>query len=482
MDRRKVMRDRPKAKSSDTKIHFPGRSVLAALPVFAYFYLLLILPFIGSGDGGPRIVNQMFWPTMAGSVLALAWVNGSLLNRRYIFSLPIMSLAAYLLFAAASIGWAYSPDYSVSRFFAQLFAVIVVVAPYALPISTAHTPQRLHVCCAIAAAVTAIYVLETPPGPVGHTGYFTDKQTMGMFCGTVIIISAHEILFHGWRRLMAVVVICVSVWLILESKSKGSLAFCLFSLFFSGLVLAVCKYFRTTPPFVLAAAAVLSSLAVSNPIESISYHLYGDFTVTGRTYIWNFINYQISLKPWVGWGFHSYWFVPNSPNNAAPGFVRYMPSSHSGYLELRLDTGYVGYFIFLVFVYSSLHSLEMVRRVDPARAWLYMSLACYVIFVNFIDSIWISGNDLWILYLIVVAESIVIAQSNRSVSNSRARHRLVRTEPQSSQNRLAVPAIGEVQRDVPHDLPSEARQENVGPVDFSGLRSSLQGHALDMGA
>jgi hypothetical protein len=53
MDRRKVMRDRPKAKSSDTKIHFPGRSVLAALPVFEYFYLLLILPFIGSGDGGP---------------------------------------------------------------------------------------------------------------------------------------------------------------------------------------------------------------------------------------------------------------------------------------------------------------------------------------------------------------------------------------------------------------------------------------------
>jgi hypothetical protein len=457
------MRDRPKAKSSDTTIHFPGRSVLAALPVFAFFYVLLIQWFIGSGDGGPRIVNQMFWPTMAGTVLVLAWVNGSLLNRRYIFSLPIKSLGAYFLFAAASIGWAYSPDYSVSRFLAQLFAVIVVVAPYALPISVAHTPQRLHVCCALAAAVTAIYVLETPPGLVGHTGYFTDKQTMGMFCGAILIISAHEILFHGWRRLMAVVVICVSVWLISESQSKGATALCLFSLFFSGLVLAVCKYFRTTPPLVLVAAAVVLSLAVSNPVESISYHLYGDFTLTGRTYIWNFINYQISLKPWVGWGFHSYWFVPNSPNNAAPGFIKDMPSSHSGYLELRLDTGYVGYFIFLVFVYSSLHSLEMVRRVDPARAWLYMSLACYAIFLNFIDSIWISHNALWILYLIVVAESIVIAQStNRALSNSRARLRLVRTKPQSSQNRPLVPAIGEVQRDVPHDLPSQARQQSVG--------------------
>jgi exopolysaccharide production protein ExoQ len=416
------MRDRLKVKSSETNERFPGRSVLVALPVFVYFYVLLILPFLGD-NGKPRIENQVFWPTMAVGVLALTWFNRSFLDRRYILSLPVMSLAAYFLFAAASIGWAYSPESSLSRFFAQLFAAIIVVVPYALPISTAHTPQRLHVCCAIAVAVVAVYVLTTPPGPVGHVGYFTDKQTMGMFCGAVIIISAHEILFRGWRRLLAAIVLCVVVWLILESKSKASLALSLFSLVFSGFILVLCKHLRTTPPFVLAAIVlVLSVLAFSgltffsDPVKSISYYLYGDYTVTGRTYIWDFINYQISRKPWLGWGFHSYWFVPNSPNNEAPGFIKNMPSSHSGYLELKLETGFVGYWIFLGFVYSSLHSLEMVRRKDPTRAWLYMSLACYVIFINFIDSVWMGENDLWILYLIVVAESIRIAQPNRSVS------------------------------------------------------------------
>jgi exopolysaccharide production protein ExoQ len=437
------MRDQPKVKASDTNVRFPGRSVLAALPVFVYYYVLLILPFVGSDDGS-RIENQIFWPIMAVGVVAIAWFNRSFLDRRFIFSLPIMSLAAYLLFAAASIGWAYSPDYSFSRYLAQLFGAIIVVAPYAFPISTAHTPQRLHVCCAIAVAVNAVYVLTTPPGPVGHPGYFTDKQTMGMFCGTAIIISAHEILFRGWRRLMAVVVMCVTVWLIFESKSKGSLALLLVSLVLSGFILAVCKYLRTTPPFILAAAVLVffglslalggSSLFFSDPVGSISYHLYGDYTVTGRSYIWDFINLQISRKPWLGWGFHSYWFVPNSPNNEAPGFVKDMPSSHSGYLELKLDTGYIGYCIFLVFVYSSLHSLEMVRRKDPARAWLYMSLACYTILVNFLDSVWISENDVWILYLIVVAESIRIAQPNHSASNSGEGRRLIRVKPQSSRS------------------------------------------------
>jgi O-antigen ligase len=438
------MRDRPEVKSSETNERFPGCSVLAALPVFVYFYNLLILQFMGT-NGEPRIGNQIFLPTMAVAVLSLAWFNRSFLDRRYIFSLPVMSLTAYLLFAAASIGWAYSPENSVSRYFAQLFAVIIVIVPYALPISTAHTPKRLLVCCAIAVAVTAVYVLTVPPGPVGHTGYFTDKQTMGMFCGAVIIISAHEILFRGWRRLLAIIVICIAVWLLLESKSKASLALSLFSLVFSGFILVLCKYLRTTPPFVLGAAVlVLSGLSIafsgliffSDPVKSISYYLYGDFTVTGRTYIWDFINYQISRKPWFGWGFHSYWLVPNSPNNEAPSFVRNMPSSHSGYLELKLETGFVGYWIFLAFVYSSLHSLEMVRRKDPTRAWFYMSLACYVIFVNFIDSVWIGENDLWILYLIVAAESIRIAQPNRSVSNSSPGGRLIRIRPQSSRSIL----------------------------------------------
>ena len=66
---------------------------------------------------------------------------------------------------------------------------------------------------------------------------------------------------------------------------------------------------------------------VSNPIERIGSRLYGDATLTGRTGIWAFIDYQISHKPWFGWGFHSYYFVPNSPQREAPGYVRDMPSS-----------------------------------------------------------------------------------------------------------------------------------------------------------
>ena len=150
---------------------------------------------------------------------------------------------------------------------------------------------------------------------------------------------------------------------------------------------------------------MVASIFVSNPIERIGYRLYGDATLTGRTGIWGFIEYQISQKPWFGWGFHSYYFVPDSPQNEAPGYIRQMPSSHSGYLELKLETGRIGYWMFLVFIYSSLNLLERVRRKAPVRAWCYLSIELFGVLVNLTDSNWLVLDGIWMVYLFIVADA-----------------------------------------------------------------------------
>jgi len=183
----------------------------------------------------------------------------------------------------------------------------------------------------------------------------------------------------------------------------------------SALILLLCKKTRLTPAFFVA-AVVVASMFLSNPIERLGYRLYGDATLTGRTAIWGFIGDQISRKPWFGWGFHSYYFVPNSPQNEAPGYIRDMPSSHSGYLELKLETGRIGYWIFLVFIYSSLHLLERVRRRDPVRAWFFLSFELFAVLTNLLDSSWLTLTPFWLLYLIVVAESVRYSLPRRAHS------------------------------------------------------------------
>ena len=83
-----------------------------------------------------------------------------------------------------------------------------------------------------------------------------------------------------------------------------------------------------------------------------------------------------------------------------------MPSSHSGYLQLKLETGRIGYWIFLIFMYSSLYYLERVRRHNPVRAWCFLSIEIFTILINLTDTVWVTLTPLWLLYLIVVAESI----------------------------------------------------------------------------
>jgi exopolysaccharide production protein ExoQ len=398
---------------------FPGSRIIARLPTLAIAYLLLVLPFL-SDEAGGRLLNQLFWPVLAGIALSVLFTNRTLIDRRFFKSLPVLCLMAYMAFAAASVSWAFAPDYSFSRLIVQVMIIIVVMTPYALPIKTTHTFSDLQIIFALSLALGAVYVLTTKATPVGHAGYFYHKQEFGLFCATSIILSTHDVMLRKWRSLGACVMIGVAIWLLFESQSKSSLAYCLVAMSFAATALLACHYLRITPAVIVGAVVVIS-MNITNPLSRLSEYLYGDPTITARIYIWDFINYQISKKPWFGWGFHSYWFVPNSPHNEAWGFVKEMPSSHSGYMELKLETGSIGYWIFLAFLYASLHTLEQIRRHDPLRAWIFLSISTFALLINLVDSIWLVLNQLWLLYLIATAEAVRYANVSKAGTTRCAR-------------------------------------------------------------
>ena len=245
---------------------------LAAFPMFILFYVLLILPFMADPDGKQgRPLNNLFWPVMAGLTLALVLKNRSQIDSGYFRTLPIVSLTAYLIFAVASVGWAYSPESAFSRIAVHVLICFVLLLPYALPLRTAHTIPVIHLIYAASLIVSAFYVLSFPPSPIGHTGYFVHKQFLGLLGAVAIIVSAHELLFGTWwRRVIAAVTCSLAIWLIMESQSKSALVFAFVSLLFSLLILLGCKWLRATPAYIVAGLVIASSF-VNNPMERIAY-------------------------------------------------------------------------------------------------------------------------------------------------------------------------------------------------------------------
>ena len=131
------------------------------MPAFAIFYILLILPFFPD-DGKGRIENILFWPVLAALVLALIFQNRAQIDLRFLRSAPIASLIAYLVFAAASVTWAYSPDYAFTRVVVQVLALIVVVAPYALPVRGKGAIPGVFYCYVLAMVVSAVLCPDDP--------------------------------------------------------------------------------------------------------------------------------------------------------------------------------------------------------------------------------------------------------------------------------------------------------------------------------
>jgi hypothetical protein len=107
---------------------FSGAVLLAIILVTAIGYILLVLPFI-AGDGKPRVENILFWLAAAVLTLTLVFKNWARIDRRFFLSVPIISLIAYLVFAAASVTRAYNPDFAFSRLSCRCWRLSFLLCP-----------------------------------------------------------------------------------------------------------------------------------------------------------------------------------------------------------------------------------------------------------------------------------------------------------------------------------------------------------------
>ena len=391
------------------------------VPILACVYteivspLLLIYVMPGESIMAPRLENKIFWPALAAVSVILVIRN----SPRFTLPPNIMCLFAYLALAGASVLWAFKPEFSAIRFVLELMIVTSIVLPAMAAARTAEMMRGVFLCFAFASILNVFFVLNQDPiylanenVNIGYPGYFTFKGTLGQCAAMAFLLSLYEILYPGGRRALGIIVIVVAIYLMVVSESKGSLGLALFAPFLAGLTLLIGKAIRISPAIVLLPIpicyTVLSKLVGGDLINRISYLIYGNYNLSGRTDIWDFVQYEIARRPLLGWGYQSFWLVgPDAPSIVeAPGWVKIMPNSHNGYLDTTLDTGYVGLVLLIAFIFTTLHAIRRVADRDLARAWLLLSLGIFVILINFIESTWMHGMDmLWLIFAVVAAET-----------------------------------------------------------------------------
>jgi len=281
---------------------------------------------------------------------------------------------------------------------------------------------------------------------IGYEGYFNGKNYLGECAAPALLLSLHEMLQRGGgRRAFGAMIGVIAVVLLLLSQSKTAFGLALLCPILAWLTLLARRATRLSPAIILLSIPVcwiVASHVSSFGFPRLSYLLYHDSSLSGRILIWSFTESEIARRPLLGWGYQSFWLVPNSPAyTEAPGWLKQMPNSHNGYYDTILETGYFGFALLLVFILATLHAVGRVAERDPGRARLLLSLALFSILYNFFESIWMRGFEfLWVLFVIVAAE---IGRYWRPFPlRGAARSPAVRREGPSTAARAPQPNIG----------------------------------------
>jgi exopolysaccharide production protein ExoQ len=398
----------------------------AIVPISVFVYVVIVSPLLNFIENLPRAGavqqriadmmdatpwNKYFWPLIAAISVVLALRNRSRLSR---LTLPphIICLLAYLVFAGASVLWAFKPQLSFIRFVQQAMIVTSIILPAMLAVRTTDMMRGLFLCVACASILNALLILggfsTTMLG--GYTGYYPHKNAFGEFAAIAVLLSLPEVFYPGLRRALGIIVVVIATSLLFLSNSKTSLALAVIAPFLAGLTLMIRKKMRISPAIVLLSMlfffSVLSRVSGFD-MARVSLILYGDATFTGRTLIWDFANYEIARRPLLGWGYQSFWLVgPDGPSVVdGPGWVRDMPNAHGGYYDTMIDMGYIGLAFLVIFLIAILHAVGRVADRAPARAQLVLSLVLFIILYNCLESAWMRGYELfWVVFLILAAE------------------------------------------------------------------------------
>ena len=391
----------------------------AIIPILACVYAAIVFPLIivscDPTDSAclmeARPESKIFWPMLAAISVIWAARNYS----RLTFPPHIVFLFAYLVLAGASVLWAYKPETSFIRFSQQAMIVTSIVVPAMLATKKVDLVRGLFFCFALASILNIFFVIGRPPIDVkfatwGYPGYFSGKNYLGECAAITLLLSLHETLHPGRRRVLGIVIAVVAAVLLVLSNSKTSMGLVFLVPLLAGATLLIRRATGISPAIILLSIPVcwlvLSTLSGFS-VYRLSNILYGDPTFTGRSIIWDFVSSEIAHRPLLGWGYQSFWLVgPDAPSIVnAPGWVKDMPNAHNGYLDAKVELGYAGYALLLAFIIATLHAIGRMADRNFTRAWLVLALVLHIIITNGLESIWMRGFEmLWIVFVILAAE------------------------------------------------------------------------------
>jgi O-antigen ligase len=403
-----------------------GRAIAAFLSGLGLFILLLTLqpfappPQTAEGESSGNIVNQIGY-------ISLALIYGAAMlafcERAALARLRSSSLLVVLAVAALSLPQALDSEASFRALLLVSFAMVLVVGILVLPwteasFANAAANATLALLLLVYAAILlapnlAVHGAEGVEG--GHAGDWRGHLSHKNYAAPVFSMVA-MFGIYVWRmglKWRGAAVVLLSVVFVFNSGSKTTMGFLPVAI---GLVMLARLLGR--PRLVLAmhlgmvvlVGALTVGTVFSPALLKLSAAINADVTFTGRDEIWKFASARISEKPWLGYGYVSFWQTPAvtrmEENFEASWDIRGIGSGHNSYLDAMLMFGIPGGLVMIYCLMIKPLRNYLAAQADPERqrfADLCAMMVMFMTYAGMLESFFLNrAEPVWLLLAFAV--------------------------------------------------------------------------------
>ena len=368
-----------------------------------------------SGD----LLGQISMVVLTGALAAFAVVKRSALVTRMVSAPLVLTL---FFFAISALLSAY-PDVALRRLLLAVFTIFQATTILLLPNGREHFARLLATGAFIVLAACYIGVALFPqysihqasdiaePGLAGDwRGFFTHKNGAGAAMVLLVFIGIY--VCRTWDRFAGIAIIVLACIFLQFSHSKSPRNLLPVVLAMSYLIPRLRSGLLALGLIVLVPLAI-NLLTVGSimfaPIGNLINASLSDPTYDGRDVIWRFALDHVAERPLFGFGYESFWRMPNlvAEWNYLESWGYRASDAHNGYLNLAVTTGLVGLGLALVWLVGQGfvdYRRAWVRGADPALLTLFLQIWLFGLFLAGFESVFFGGGScLWFLMITAIA-------------------------------------------------------------------------------
>lgn len=398
------------------------------------FFLIfgLGLTTFGSGTVGSEgsLVKQLPW----GSLFAFCALK-LFFDKQVTFRWSLQGLAPPLLlligFALVSLSWSPVPEVSMKRL-AQIIGILLIgllVTKQMLEgrglLTQMIWPAAFYLCIGL------VFALGIPSAGFDDDhalrAFSSHKNTWGQFSLIATLTFSLAFVTQRQYRWVYFGLMCVAVTSLFASRSSTSiLAFVLLAgILFSWLalnrwgvlgkilvILAICVVALVTHAYIVITA--------NSPIEYLTEQVFSatgkSATFSGRVYLWKLLFSEIARHPWFGIGYGGFWTGIEGASGMVIRQLNWGPptQSHSGYIDVANELGFIGLALLALLLLSQLRNLIRLYRSGENEFSLFHSaiLFCTIV-INYAETSFLRTTHLWwIVFCISIIEVNVRIANN----------------------------------------------------------------------